>query len=362
MPDHSIRLRLEDTEDKFLSPYAQRSRNTRGRTEQEEPSFMRTEYMRDRDRIIHSKAFRRLKHKTQVFISPAGDHFVTRLTHTIEVAQVARSIARALCLNEDLVEAIALGHDLGHTPFGHLGEDFLNEKLPGGYRHAEQSLRVVERLEKDGHGLNLTWEVRQGILNHSKGRGSLEGLRQPNEELTLEAQICRLSDALAYVNHDLADAMRAGVLAEEDVPKQIRQVLGERHSERLNTLIGDVVTASSAIMNGGSPQTKDGDRPAICMSPAINEAVVELREFLFERVYIPAGRDKAGQDARHILETLWDVFNRDPDLIPVGYAEPDASPERRAADYVSGMTDRYATRLADSLGRRSILVSSGETQ
>ena len=362
MWDHQIRQHLEDIEDGVLSPYARRSRDTRGRAEQEEPSFMRTAFMRDRDRIIHSKAFRRLKHKTQVFISPVSDHFVTRLTHTIEVAQVARPIARALRLNEDLTEAIALGHDLGHTPFGHLGEDFLNGKLPYGYRHAEQSLRVVDYLEKEGHGLNLTWEVRQGILHHSKERGSLEALRQSEEELTLEAQVCRLSDAIAYVNHDLGDAVRAGVLREDDVPGPIRRVLGERHSERLNTLIGDVVATSWAATGEKGLELTHGERPLIRMSPEVNDAMIALREFLFDRVYIPAGRGDAGQEAWRILDLLWETFDQRPDMIPSGYASTEDPPERRAADYLSGMTDGYAVRMAEGLEGNRAFAAVGERQ
>jgi dGTPase len=318
---------------------------------------MRTDYMRDRDRIVHSKAFRRLKHKTQVFISPVGDHFVTRLTHTIEVSQVARSISRALRLNEDLTEAIALGHDLGHTPFGHLGEIFLDRKLPGGYAHAQQSLRVVDHLEKEGQGLNLTWEVRQGILHHSKGRGSLEGLKQPEEGLTLEAQVCRLSDALAYVNHDLMDAIRAGIVTEDDIPSHLLDVLGRRHSERLNTLIGDVVESSWAVT--GETPLPPGERPIIQMSPAVNDAMIELREFLFERVYIPAGAGPAGEEAREVLDLLWNACVGRPERIPAGYALTGDPVERRAADYISGMTDTYAVRMAEMLRHGEDAVAAG---
>ncbi len=301
--------------------------------------------MRDRDRIVHSKAFRRLKHKTQVFISPIGDHYVTRLTHTIEVAQIARSISRALRLNEDLTEAIALGHDLGHTPFGHLGEEFLNERLPNGYRHAEQSLRIVERLEKDGTGLNLTWEVRQGMVNHSKGRHGLHEIADSKEPLSLEAQVVRISDAIAYVNHDLLDAIRAGVLTERDVPASVQRVLGAKHSERLNALIGDVVETSWAA--SGVTEDSQGSKPAIRMGEHIGRAASELRDFLFDRLY-DRPNEKITQ-ARETLDYLWTTIMADPDLIPGGYAEAGASSERRAADYLSGMTDGFAERTAVNL-------------
>ncbi len=351
--DHRIRAHLEQVEDSVLSPYAQRSAASRGRERAEDPSFMRTAFMRDRDRIVHSKAFRRLKHKTQVFISPVGDHYVTRLTHTIEVAQIARSISRALRLNEDLTEAIALGHDLGHTPFGHLGEAFLDDRLTGGYRHAEQSLRIVERLEKDGAGLNLTWEVRHGMAHHSKGRHELYEAPETEDRLTLEAQVVRLSDAIAYVNHDLLDAVRAGVLTEEQAPESVQRVLGRRHSERLNALIGDVVETSWAASGA-----VDGE-PAIRMSEAAGAAASELRDFLFNRVY--ERPNPAATEAIETLGALWEAFTSDPGLIPPGYAEPGASGERRAADYLSGMTDRFAERTAEALrsGRPSTLELVG---
>ena len=238
----SIRERSEGREE-LLSPFAARS-CTSTRDREEEPDRIRTEFQRDRDRILHSKSFRRLKHKTQVFIAPVGDHYVTRLTHTLEVAQIARTISRALNLNEDLAEAIALGHDLGHTPFGHIGEDELGKLHPGGFRHAEQSLRIVEKLERGGAGLNLTREVRQGILNHSKPRGDFIA-HLPND-LSLEGQICRISDAVAYLNHDLLDAFRAGVITWDDVPGVVDDVLGRSHSQRVNTMVSDVVESSWA--------------------------------------------------------------------------------------------------------------------
>ena len=353
MNDHHIRLRLEQLEEQTLSPFAQLSRDTQGRRIPEEPSFMRTEYQRDRDRVIHAKAFRRLKHKTQVFIAPLGDHFSTRLSHTLEVAQIARSIARALRLNEDLAEAIALAHDLGHTPFGHLGEEFFDARIPGGYRHAEQSLRVVDSLEKDGRGLNLTWEVRQGILNHSKGRGNLQPIRRSDGDITLEAEICRLSDAIAYINHDLGDALRARVLEPADIPAHVSATLGSRHAERINTIITDLVQTSWPVTGEGAVPAES--RPVITMSQPVLRAVIDLREYLFDNVYLPAARSQNEEPLR-ILETLWDTFSRNPDLIPEGYAQPGDDPLRRAVDYISGMTDHYAARAAADLqaGRRPI--------
>ncbi len=348
MDDQHIRLHLEELEEQTLSPYAQLSRHSHGRRIPENPSFMRTEFQRDRDRVIHSKAFRRLKHKTQVFIAPISDHFSTRLSHTIEVAQVARSIARALRLNEDLVEAIALAHDLGHTPFGHLGEDFFDERIPGGFRHAEQSLRVVDVLEKDGRGLNLTWEIRQGILNHSKRRGSLQPIRHADDEITLEAEICRLSDAIAYVNHDLGDALRAGVLEPDTIPYDVRAQLGNHHAERLNTIISDLVRTSWPVTGEVSSQTPEGQRPQIAMSQPVLRAVIDLREFLFDNVYLAAARAQNEEPLR-ILETLWDAFTNSPHLIPEGYAQPDDDPIRRAVDFISGMTDQFAERTAQHL-------------
>ena len=238
----AVRERLERLEE-ALSPYASRSNASRGRERPESPSPLRTEFQRDRDRIIHTKAFRRLKHKTQVFIAPAGDHYVTRLTHTLEVAQIARTIARALNLNEDLVEAMALGHDLGHTPFGHVGEETLDQLSESGFTHSAQSLRIVELLEKDGEGLNLTWEVRQGILCHSKPRGDFLAA-ETDEQLTLEGQVLRLADSVAYLNHDIADAFRAGILKAADLPEEVDRVLGDSHSQRINALVSDTVYAS----------------------------------------------------------------------------------------------------------------------
>src|SRR5512137_1665945 len=264
---------LEAQEEAMLHPRAALSRNTRGRDRDDPEDDMRPAYQRDRDRILHSKSFRRLKGKTQVFLAPRGDHYRNRLTHTLEVAQVGRSMARALRLNEMLVEAMVMAHDLGHTPFGHAGERVLNQLAPGGFHHVQQSLRVVEVLEKDGEGLNLTVEVRDGVLRHSKGRGQVLMAGAGAKALTLEAEVVRLADIIAYVNHDLDDAVRAGLLAEEDVPGEIRRTLGTRHAQRLATLVGDVIRASD--LDGGGH---------IEMSAEVHGALVALREFLYQRV------------------------------------------------------------------------------
>jgi dGTPase len=302
---------VEEEERRRLSPYAQKSAATRGRRRWEEPCDIRTEYQRDRDRIIHSKAFRRLKDKTQVFLAAEGDHFRTRLTHTLEVAQIARTIARALRLNEDLTEAIALGHDLGHTPFGHAGEDVLNELHPDGFRHWEQSLRVVDVLE-GGKGLNLTFEVRDGIRNHTA-----EG-----NPATLEARVVHLADRIAYVNHDIDDALRGGILAPEDLPKQAVAVLGATHSARIDRLVRDVVRSSL-------------DRPDVRMSEEVAEALQGLRAFLFERVYVGSAAKREEEKAKGILRALYDHYLREG--VPDGGSGPDA-----VRDYVAGMTDRFA--------------------
>ena len=335
------RHRIEEKE-KALSPYARRSTDSSGRERPEERCSLRTEFQRDRDRILHSKSFRRLKHKTQVFIAPAGDHYVTRLTHTLEVSQIARTIARALNLNEDLVEAMALGHDLGHTPFGHIGEDELNGLHPDGFRHAEQSLRIVDRLEKEGDGLNLTWEVRQGIVSHSKPRGDFMGDDTSNG-LTLEAQICRVADAVAYLNHDLADAFSAGIISTDDVPAQVSEVLGDRHSQRVDTMVTDIVSSSwDATGENGVGPTR---APPITMSPRVREAVNVMREFMFRKVYVPKDDGDEGQTARQIVRLLYMYYHDNPGEMPSEY-ELDG---RSVVDYVAGMTDHYALRTADTI-------------
>jgi dGTPase len=332
----AVRHRLEEREE-TLSPYAAKSRLSLGRIASEEPCPLRTDFQRDRDRIIHCKAFRRLKHKTQVFIAPLGDHYVTRLTHTLEVAQIARTIARALNLNEDLTEAIALGHDIGHTPFGHIGEEELNELHPGGFRHSQQSLRVVDYLENDGKGLNLTWEVRQGIVHHSKPRGDfLNG--GPPDGLTLEAQVCRVADAVAYLNHDLADAFRAGILGEGSLPAEIASALGSRHSERVNTMVSDIVESSWAVT--GLDGTNYKEPPVISMSERVKDAVMALRELMFEKVYLPEGQGEEGEAARRIMRLLYHHYVQ---------LQPNGVGDQAVADYIAGMTDHYAIREADRL-------------
>ena len=341
----SVRHHLEEMEES-LSPHASRSGQSRGRERPEEPSPLRTEFQRDRDRIIHSKAFRRLKHKTQVFIAPLGDHFVTRLTHTLEVAQIARTIARALELNEDLAEAISLGHDLGHTPFGHVGEDELNTLDPAGFRHSAQSLRIVERLEKDGRGLNLTWEVRQGIVNHSKPRGDFLG-SDDTAELTLEGQTCRIADAVAYLNHDLADAFRAGVLVPDDLPNEVVDVLGSRHSERIDTMVSDIVESSWTAT--GRNGTDLQQRPVITMGTRVRQVVNTLREYMFQNVYEPEDSGEEGRAARRIVRLLYQHLSDHPDEVPLEYDLRSGSGRDAVVDYLSGMTDRYALRLSEKI-------------
>jgi dGTPase len=338
-PTRLPRLRLESRED-GLSLHAARSRDGH-RDRPEEPCPIRGEYQRDRDRIIHSKAFRRLKHKTQVFIAPSGDHYVTRLTHTLEVAQIGRTISRALNLNEDLTEAIALGHDLGHTPFGHVGEAELDKLHPDGFRHAEQSLRLVELLEKDGRGLNLTSKVRQGIVSHSKPRGDFFGDTVP-EGLSLEGQICRIADAVAYLNHDLADAFRAGILGERDLPRWAMEVLGATHSRRIHTMVTDIVETSWAATGEAGLERA---APTIAMGPEVRQAVNVLRDFMFSNVYVPEDVGEEGEAARRIIRLLYGHFERHREQIPREYGQGG----RAVVDYVAGMTDRYALRTAEDI-------------
>ncbi len=333
----TVRQWLEDRECEILAPQAQKSVATRGRLHPGDPECpLRTAYQRDRDRIVHSKAFRRLKHKTQVFLSPTGDHYRTRLTHTLEVSQIARTIGRALALNEDLIEAIALGHDLGHTPFGHGGERVLNQIHPGGFRHHEQSLRVVDSLEKGGRGLNLTFEVRDGILKHSKGK-THPILTEPGKgPVTLEGQVVRVADIVAYLNHDLDDAIRAHLLSPEDLPAPIRERLGETHARRIHNLVEDVVTASA-----------EGGLEEIRLSEPMLRLVEDLRAFLFERVYELEAIRQEFERARKIIEDLYAVLLKDKDLFrrEVGPRDPRLSRAQQVCDYVAGMTDRYALDL-----------------
>jgi len=337
----NIRQKTEEREES-LSRYAAKSRLSRGRLKDEEPCPVRTDFQRDRDRIIHSKAFRRLKHKTQVFIAPLGDHYVTRLTHTLEVSQIARTISRALNLNEDLTEAIALGHDLGHTPFGHVGEEVLDELYHHGFRHNEQSLRIVDLLEKDGQGLNLTWEVRDGIVNHSKTRADILG-EDSGKANTLEGKVCQIADAIAYINHDIGDAIRAGIISERALPLSAITVLGNSHSQRINTMVCDIIDYSWAARDYAN------ENPTIGMSPQILEATNTLREFLFDRVYNVHAAQKEAERAREVIRLLYKYFVEHVDKLPPEYRAYSDETERRIVDYVAGMTDQYALRLVEEL-------------
>lgn len=322
----TIREQLELREVEYLSPFATLSSKSKGREREEEQCDVRPVFQRDRDRILHSKAFRRLKQKTQVFLQPKGDHYRTRLTHTLEVSQNARTIAKALRLNEDLVEAIALGHDLGHTPFGHAGERALNEVSPYGFKHNEQSVRVVECLEKQGQGLNLTWEVRDGILNHkTSGKPS-----------TLEGQIVRISDKIAYINHDIDDAIRGGVLTQEDIPKEYREIFGETTGMRLNTMIHNVIINSM-------------DKPYITMSKDIEKATAGLRKFMFEHVYLNPKAKSEEVKAVDMIKNLYEYYICHMDKLPEKYlqriSEGKSTKEQNVCDFIAGMTDAYAVKM-----------------
>ena len=320
LEDGYLRELVERQERETLSKYAKLSAQTRGREFPADPCPIRTEFVRDRDRIIHCKSFRRLKHKTQVFLSPAGDHYRTRLTHTLEVNQIARTIARGLRLNEDLTEAIALGHDLGHTPFGHAGESVLNQLMPDGFKHNEQSLRVVEKLE-NGQGLNLTFEVRDGIKNHTMS----------DTPATVEGAVVSIADRIAYINHDIDDAVRAGILAVGDLPQSCTKVLGETHGQRINTLILDVLKNSY-------------DSQHICMSDGIGREFDKLRNFMFERVYLNPDAKHEEEKGKHVIEQLYLYYLGHIELLPVEFSQnvEEDGAERVAADYIACMTDRYA--------------------
>jgi len=334
--------RIAEEREESLSSSAAKSKQSRGRLKSEEPCPIRTAFQRDRDRILYSKAFRRLKHKTQVFIAPQGDHYVTRLTHTLQVSQVARTIARALNLNEDLTEGISLGHDLGHTPFGHVGEEILNELYHRGFRHNVQSLRIVELLENDGQGLNLTWEVRDGIINHSKSGVDILG-ENWGEVNTLEGKIVKISDTIAWINHDIDDAIRAGIITEDDLPYEAIDELGCSHRERINSMVCDIIEQSWAVRDI-STASQD-----IIMSPCKTGASNSLREFLFDRVYnINAAKEEVAR-AREIVRRLYEYFNEHEDELPPEYHLYSDETERRVVDYIAGMTDWYALRLADEL-------------
>ena len=321
------REQTEQIERDTLSPGATLSSASRGRARDEPPDPLRACFQRDRDRIVHAKAFRRLKHKTQVFLAPEGDHYRVRLTHTLEVSQIARTAARALRLNEDLAEAIALGHDLGHTPFGHLGEQALTPFLGRPFRHSEQSLRVVDYLENEGQGLNLTWEVRDGILHHPWS------MPPPS---SLEAQIVRFADRIAYINHDVDDAVRAGVLRQDELPSAALDVLGDTHGRRINTLVTDLVTQSE-------------DRPEVRLSPPVFAALDALRDFMFDQVYM---REEARGDNEKAVKLIRDLFSHyleHPDEMPSEYHQAPGDLPTRVADFIAGMTDRYALRTYERL-------------
>lgn len=318
----NIREEMEQREMELLSPYAAHSRDSRGRDRYEEECDIRTVYQRDRDRILHCKSFRRLKDKTQVFLAPQGDHYRNRLTHTLEVSQTARTIAKALRLNDDLVEAIALGHDLGHTPFGHAGERALDRVCPLGFAHYRQSIRVVECLEKNGAGLNLTWEVRDGIMNH----------RTSGSPHTLEGQIVRLCDKISYIHHDMDDAQRAGVITEDDIPITLRLLLGENTKERLNTFIHDIVDNSRG-------------KDAIHMSPEIEEGLRDLRDIMFRNVYLNPVAKEEEEKAENLVEALYGYYSTKPDKMSEEYKrllKDGEEMNRVVCDYISGMTDQYS--------------------
>ena len=323
-----IREQTERIEEKSLSPYATLSSKSKGRARFEEKCSVRTDFQRDRDRIMYSKAFRRLKHKTQVFISPEGDHYRTRLTHTLEVSQIARTIARSLRLNEDLTEAIALGHDLGHTPFGHAGERVLKEICSLGFNHNEQSVRVVDKLERNGNGLNLTYEVLDGILCHT-------GEKKAD---TLEGRIVRFADRIAYINHDIEDAIRGGVISEKDLPENCLKVLGNTSSERINNMIVNIIENSM-------------DKDDVIMSKEYRKATDELRNFMFENVYIGSDAKAEEGKAEDLIRRLYAKLVEEPKLLPEEFFAkiPEEGVERAVCDYIAGMTDRYAVNVFNSI-------------
>jgi dGTPase len=335
----SIRKHLEARERQILAPQAAKSADTRGRLREETEDDVRPAFQRDRDRIVHSKAFRRLKHKTQVFFAPTGDHYRTRLTHTLEVAQISRTIAKVLQLHEELTEAIALGHDLGHTPFGHAGERVLDELIPGGFNHYHQSLRIVDVLENDRQGLNLTWEVRDGIAHHSKGKGgSPVGMPPSQRAKTLEGQIVRVADITAYVNHDIDDAQRAGILKPEDLPRAPVKLLGPTSSARIGRMVKDVVEATFA-----------GSLSEIRMTAEVLDATLELRRFLFEAVYENEAATAEFKKAAGILGGLWEkVRERPRDYLDERTIDEEGI-DAAARDFLAGMTDRYAVNLFETL-------------
>jgi dGTPase len=330
---------MEQRERDILVPRAAKSADSRGRLRPEPEDPIRPAFQRDRDRIIHSKAFRRLKHKTQVFFAPAGDHYRTRLTHTLEVSQIARSVSKVLRLNEELTEAIALGHDLGHTPFGHAGERVLQQLVPGGFEHYEQSLRIVDVLERDGQGLNLTWEVRDGIARHSKGKhGVPVGADPAHRASTIEGQVARVADIIAYVNHDIDDAVRAGLLREDDLPRERVEVLGRTSSERIGRMVTDVVMNTLA---GGLSEVR--------MSDEMLRATIGLRSFLFDAVYENDVATAEFKKASGILGGLWEKVREDPEQFLDHRVMAAEGLDAAARDFLAGMTDRYAVNLYEQL-------------
>jgi dGTPase len=346
-PHATIRARLEELEERTLSPLAARS--TGARRERPEPeSPVRSSFQRDRDRILHSKPFRRLKHKTQVFIAPLGDHYRTRLTHTLEVTQIARTVARSLRLNEDLTEAIGLGHDIGHAPFGHAGETALTRIYPEHFRHNEQSRRIVEALERDGQGLNLTYVVREGIYLHSKARRDIMTTAWGTAS-TLEGQIIKIADSVAYINHDIDDALRAGLLRNADLPAEAIAVLGTNHSERINTMVCDLIDHNWWATGEVAPP----DPPLLSMSPATLRATNALREFLFRNIYLNSRAKDDDSKVRFIIETLYAHFTAHPERLPADLLRINSQRhepiERAVVDYIAGMTDRYALKLFNDL-------------
>lgn len=335
-----VREQREAIEAQILSPHAALSTNA-VRERPEEPCPIRTAYQRDRDRILHSKPFRRLKHKTQVFIAPLGDHYRTRLTHTLEVTQISRTVARALRLNEDLTEAIGLGHDIGHAPFGHAGETALTRIFPDHFRHNEQSRRIVEVLERDGRGMNLTYAVREGIYLHSKARRDIMTTAWGTAS-TLEGQVIKICDSVAYINHDIDDAIRAGVLRQEDLPADCLAILGQSHSRRINTMVADLISHNWWASGEGEPP----DPPLLSMSPTILDATNKLRDFMFKQVYLNKTAKSDDDKVRFVIETLYAYFTQNPDQLPedlLRINQQRQEPiERAVVDYIAGMTDRYA--------------------
>lgn len=328
--DMNIRQRQEAQEEAFLSPFASLSLKTRGRQRPEPECDIRPAYQRDRDRILHCKAFRRMKHKTQVFLAPRGDHYRTRLTHTLEVSQIARTIAKALGLNESLTEAIALGHDLGHTPFGHTGEEILGKICPYGFKHYDQSVRLVELLEKKGRGLNLTWEVRDGMRNHSTA----------NMPATLEGKVVRLSDKIAYINHDIDDAIRGQIISESEIPAEYADILGHSSRERLNTMVHNIIKNSWGI-------------DAITMSEDVEAAMIGLRRYMFDHVYTNPKAKGEEAKAQNLLKTLYEYYMANPEKMSEEYRllilEMGEPKPRVVCDYIAGMTDQYAISIYEEL-------------